>query len=178
MPIPRPAIKTPLEVPLLLAAALGGAVAAAALVVLGRFLPGGVVTGVAGALLILAGMRARRTGSRALVLIDHAAERLLDALILGAIAWAALPDSLVMSAAALAALATSYMASYLRAKARGLGFNVDEDPPFRTVRLTLVTVALLVRDPIAAPLWGAALVALSPIVRHGVAVARQREPAS
>lgn len=152
-----------------------GAVGAGALVLFDQYPLAGLCTIVAGGASVLAGMRARDSRMPRLVFADHAVERVMEAVVFGAVAWDVAPTSAWTAGAALAALVASYLASYLPAKALGLGFRVHERLPFRSVRLTLVAVGLLVPDLLAAALAAAALVSLEPVIRHGMAVGRQRE---
>jgi hypothetical protein len=159
----------------LLAATILGAAGGAALVLTGRSEVAGLLAAVAGVASVLSGVRARRSGQPRLVFADHAAERVMEALLFGALAWRATPEAPWTAGASLAALVSSYLASYLPAKATGLGFRVTERLPWRSVRLSLVAVGLLVGNLLPAALWVAAAVSLEPVVRHGVTVARQRE---
>jgi hypothetical protein len=159
----------------LLAITIVGAAGAAGLVLTGRPAAAGGLAAAAGVASVLSGLRARQSGEPRLVFADHAVERVMEALLFGAIAWAATSASPWTAGASLAALVASYLASYLPAKATGLGFRVTERLPWRTVRLSLVAVGLVVADLLPVMLWAAATVSLEPVVRHGLAVARQRE---
>jgi hypothetical protein len=159
----------------LLAATILGSAGSATLILTDNPAAGGVLAAVSGAASVLSGVRARRSGEPRLVFADHAAERVMEAMLFGAIAWAAVPEAPWTSGASLAALVASYLASYLPAKATGLGFRVTERLPWRSVRLSLVALGLLVSDLLAVALWAAAALSLEPVVRHGLAVARQRE---
>lgn len=165
----------PSTVAALLVVTGAGALAAGALVLVDRYILAGVCTAVAGGASVLAGMQARATGMPRMVFADHAVERVMEAVVFGAIAWDVAPTSSWTAGAALTALVASYLASYLPAKATGLGFKVQERLPFRSVRLTLVAAGLLFPDLLGAALAAAALVSLEPVVRHGLAVGRQRE---
>ena len=164
-------------VPWLLGVSVTAAVAAATLVVSGRFRVSGMVALLAVGASILAGLGANRSGAARLVFADHAVERVLEASLFGAVAWAAMPAEPWTAGAALTALVASYLASYLTAKAIGLGFEVRERLPYRSVRPLLAVVGLLVPQILDAALWAAAIISLEPVVRHGSSVARQREPA-
>ena len=166
----------PPAVPWLLAVTVAAAAGAAGLVVLSRPLAGGVAGLVAVVAFFLAGVAAKRSGAR-LVFADHAVERLLEAALFGSIAWVAIPDEVWTAAAALSALITSYLASYLSAKAIGLGFELRERVPYRSARPLVAVVGLLVPEILDVALWAAAVISLEPVVRHGASVARQREPA-
>jgi hypothetical protein len=128
------------------------------------------------------------------------AERLADAAILGAVAWVAVsPPSHPflfavrrpgLAAAALTALGVAYLASYVRAKAVGLGFQVHELPGEQVLHFGLIGVGLLLwnspvgatldgflgpEGALAGPLWLATLVSAASLVRGVGEVARQPE---
>ena len=164
-------------VPWLLGISVVASAAAAFLVVAGRSQVGGAAAIVAVGASILAGLGAKRSGAARLVFADHALERVLEASLFGSVAWAAIPSRPWTAGAALTALIASYLASYLTAKAIGLGFEVHERLPYRSARPLLAVIGLLVPQILDAALWAAALISLEPVVRHGSSVARQREPA-
>jgi hypothetical protein len=161
---------------LLLALILLAAGAAAALVLTGRWIAAGVVTAVTAAAATVTGRRAKYTGDGRLTFADSAAERVADAVILGAVAWATV-DEPVVSAGALAALVLGYLAAYVRAKAIGLGFTVQESLIARGIRVGLVVLGLVVVDVLGVALWAASVLSLFSVLRQSVEVARQREPA-
>jgi hypothetical protein len=143
------------------------------------------------------------------------AERLADAAILGAVAWVAVSppsqspaltavrtiasrvDPLLfavrrpgLAAAALTALGVAYLASYVRAKAVGLGFQVHELPGEQVLHFGLIGLGLLLwnspvgatldgflgpQGALAGPLWLATLVSAASLVRGVGEVARQPE---
>lgn len=138
---------------------------------------GGAVAAAAVSASILGGLAARGSGAARLVFADHAVERILEASLFGAVAWAAVPDEPWTAGAAITALVASYLASYMTAKAIGLGFEVHERLPYRSVRPLMAVVGLLVPGILDVALWAAAVISLEPVVRHGISVARQREPA-
>ena len=178
-PMETPALQAPrpAAVPWLLALALLGAAAAATLVVSGRTVAGGIVAVVAVGASILAGWSAKRSALPRLVFADHAVERILEALLFGSVAWAAVPGAPWTAAAALSALIASYLASYFTAKAIGLGFELYERLPYRSVRPLFVVLGLLIPSILDVALWASTVVGLEPVVRHGLTVGRQREPA-
>jgi hypothetical protein len=88
-----------------------------------------------------------------------------------------MPDEPWTAGAALTALVASYLASYLTAKAIGLGFEVHERLPYRSVRPLLAVIGMLIPEILHAALWAAAVISLESVVRHGWSVARQQEPA-
>jgi hypothetical protein len=111
------------------------------------------------------------------VFADHAVERVIEALLFGSVAWAAVPEDPWTAGAALVALVASYLASYFTAKAIGLGFELKERLPYRSARPLLVVLGLLWPPGLDVALWGSAVIGLEPVVRHAMTVARQREPA-
>ncbi|MGH2690905.1 MAG: hypothetical protein ACRDHM_00180 [Actinomycetota bacterium] len=164
-------------IPWLLAVAVMASAAASTLVVASRPVAAGVVAAGAVGASILAGLGARRFGAPRLVFADHAVERVLEALLFGSVAWAAVPGEPWTAGAAVSALIASYLASYLSAKAIGLGFEVHERVPYRSVRPFLAVVGLLFPRILDVALWAAAVISLEVVLRHGLSVARQREPA-
>ena len=167
----------PSAVPWLLALSVIASIAAATLVVLGRPVGGGVVAAAAVGASILAGVVAARSREPRLVFADHAVERVLEASLFGSVAWAAVPGRPWTAGAAVSALVASYLASYLAAKAIGLGFEVRERLPYRSARPLLAVVGLLFPAVLDVALWGAVVISLEPVIRHGASAARQREPA-
>lgn len=164
-------------VPWLLALSVAASGAAAILVVTSRPLLGGLAAAAAVGASILAGLGAGRSEEARLVFADHAVERVLEAALFGSVAWAAAPEEPWTAGAALAALVLSYVASYMSAKAIGLGFELHERVPYRSVRPLLAVVGLLFVEILDVALWAAAAISLEPVIRHGTTVARQREPA-
>jgi hypothetical protein len=164
-------------VPWLLAVTLAASAATAVLVIAGHPLPGGLTAAAAVGASVLAGIAANRSGAPRLVFADHAVERILEASLFGSIAWAALPEEPWTAGAAVSALVASYLASYMTAKAIGLGFEVRERLPYRSVRPLFAVLGLLVPAILDVALWAAAVISLEPVIRHGASVARQRDPA-
>lgn len=160
----------------LLAIILVGAGAAAGLVLTGRWVAAGVVTAIAAAAVTVSGRRAKYTEDRRLTFADAAAERTGDAVVLAAVAWATI-DEPTVSAGALTALVLGYLATYVRAKATGLGFAVQESLIARGVRIALVVLGLVWRDALGPALWAASAVSLFSVLREAVEVGRQGEPA-
>jgi len=163
-------------VPWLLALSVAASAGAATLVVFSRPVAGGVSATAAVGASILAGLAARRSGAARLVFADHAVERLLEAALFGSVAWAAVPEEPWTAGAAVTALVASYVASYMSAKAIGLGFALHERLPYRSVRPLLAVLGLLFPAVLDVALWAAAAISLEPVVRHGLSVARQKEP--
>jgi hypothetical protein len=161
----------------LLALIVVAAATAAALVLTERWAAAGVATAVAATAVTVTGRRAKYTGDRRLTFADSAAERAADAVVLGAVAWATIDDEPVLAGAALVALVLGYLATYLRAKATGLGFPIEESLIARAIRVALIVLGLVTVSGLGAALWAASTVSLFSIVRESVEVGRRREPA-
>lgn len=158
----------------LLAIALAAAVAAAVLVVENERFAGFLAALGAGSALLLAGAKVSETADPKMRFADSLAERAVDVVILGTLAWVAFPDEQEVAAAALAALVASYLASYLRARAMGLGFRVEEPLLQRPARLTFVALGIL-DEPALGALWVATAISVQAVIVRAVAVARQKE---
>lgn len=158
-----------------LAAAAVAAAGAAALVLADRPIAAGVGTALGGALLVVVSVRSRAGGPSRVAFADATVERALDAVVLGAVAWAGLPHRPMVTGAALAALASSYLASYLRAKATGLGFPITGRPEVRAARWLMVSVGLLAPPLLVGALWTAAAISVVRLVGQTATVARRRE---
>lgn len=156
------------------ALALAAAALCGVLLVGGQRLGGFAAALVAGGALALTGWKAGDTVNPRSRFADALAERGVDAMILGTLAWWALPEERGVAAAALAALIASYLASYVRARAVGLGFHLEEALLLRSARLALVALAVL-GSPTLIPLLAATGVSVQTIVLRAVAVARQKE---
>ena len=159
---------------LLVAAAILAAVAA--WFVLGaRDVAAGVTIAVALGPLVVAGRMSRRRGSPRLMFADSAVERIVHAALLAAVTWSRLPEQPRVALAALAALVGSYLASYLRAKSTGLGFDLEESTIDRSVLLGAPALGL-VSGFVETGLWAA--VGWSSVVaaRRALEVGSQGEP--
>lgn len=159
----------------LLALILAAAATAAALVLAGRWAAAGAATAVAAGAVTVSGRRAKYTGDERLTYADSAAERVADAVVLGAVAWATVDADPMIAGGALAALVLGYLAAYLRAKATGLGFPIQESLIARALRVALIVLGLIVRAALGAALWAASAVSLFSVIRESVEVARRRE---
>jgi hypothetical protein len=157
----------------LIGLAVGCAGLAAALVLIDRFAPAGALTAAGGGLVILAGVRAREAGSARLAFADATVERAIDAGILAAVAWTALPSRPLLAAAALVAMGSSYLAAYLRAKATGLGFPLEDSLIVRALRWGILALGLAISFLLPFALWAAAVVSVQLVLRHSLSVARQ-----
>jgi hypothetical protein len=159
-------------------AALASGVAAA-LILTGRSVLAGAAVAVAGGALVFADVRAsgRQRFAHGVV------ERAVDGVVLGAVAWVAVvptgaavdaaPEPII-SAAALSALGFAYLAAYVRAKGRGLGFEVSDPVLERPLHFALVSASLLF-DQASLLLWLAAAVDAQAVLRMAASVGRQRE---
>jgi hypothetical protein len=160
----------------LLSLALLAAAAAATLILAERDVPAGVAVVVAGTALATASQLVRgRLAPRRRFSISVSA-RLVDAGILGTLAWALLPGSPRAAAAAVTALSAAAVAAYLRVKGAGLGFRTRELTAVQPIRLAAVAVALLTPAGEAA-LWAAAAVGIAEAAGQAVGLAAQGEPA-
>jgi hypothetical protein len=158
------------------ALAIASASLSAILVVVDQRVAGFVAALGSGSALLLAGAKADDTQDARLRFADSLAERTVDAVILGTLAWVAFPEAPGVAAAALVALVASYLASYLRARAVGLGFVVEDALLVRPLRMTFVALGLLDHNAAQIALWAATAVSLQTIIVRAVSVARQKEP--
>jgi hypothetical protein len=157
---------------MLLALILVAAGTAAALILAGWFPLGGLATAVCAGAVIASGRRAKYTGERRIAFADSAAERAADAVILGSVAWATVQETPAAAIAALAALVLGYLAQYIRAKASGLGFPIEESLMARTLRVVLIVVGLAWTPALGLALWLASGVSLFSVVRESLEVKR------
>jgi hypothetical protein len=158
-----------------LAVAIAAAGAAVFLIAWDEHFGAGLAVAVSGSALALGDLRAREERAAKLSLSSSVAERMVDGAVFGALAWVLLPGSTRAGAAALVALSASYVASYVRAKAVGLGFEMEE--PLLAQPLRLAAVALgLITGGVEAGLWAAAGVSLVAALSRGVEVAEKRVP--
>lgn len=148
--------------------------AAVSLILAGLPLPAGAAVAAAGGALLLSARWSRSSGR--LAFAGAAVERLADAAMLGSIAWVALSDRPVVAAAALVALSSSYLASYLRSKAEGLGFSVQDRRPVRLAGWGVVALGLVIPPALVAALWAAAGLWLVVVVMEVRDVALEGEP--
>ncbi len=139
------------------------------LILQGRLVAAGLVAILAGLFDALDGAvaRARDRKSRFGALLDSTTDRLSDALFFLPLVWlyGVRPDipqreDLVVAALAMAALVTSFLVSYVKARAEGLGFECKVGIAERLERLAIMIIGLLF-DIVLAAL--ALLAALSTI---------------
>lgn len=175
MSAPAPAAPRRAAVIALLLAALAATLAGAGLILGQRERLGGAGAAAALVLMVVAGRAVRRGAWPRLLFVDSAVERLGDAALLAAVAWAHLPGEPRVGAAALTALVASYLASYLRARSVGLGFDLEESTVDRAVLLGALALGLLT-GAVEAGLWVSAAWSLVVIGRRTAEVASQGEP--
>lgn len=132
--------------------AAGGA---AAFLIRGFEPEAGALVAAVGALLVIAGLLARRSGTPRSRFADSSIERLAEGVVLGAIAWERLPLEPRTAAAALVALGSGTVAAYLRSRATALGFHLEESVVDRGVRIAVIAVGLL-SGLLEGGLWAAA----------------------
>ena len=71
------------------------------------------------------------------------ADRVVDAEVMGTLAWIAFPEAPRTTVAAVALLSASAVTAYLRAKARGLGYVVAEWPAYTALRALPLALGLI-----------------------------------
>ncbi|HEV8682186.1 MAG TPA: hypothetical protein VGS09_05330 [Actinomycetota bacterium] len=138
-----------------------------------RCLPPALGVALAGGALVAA--TAWAGGSPRLLLLHAIAERFAEAVVLGAIAWVALPGEPRIAAAAITGLGASYLAVYLRVRSQGLGFRVNVPALFEAAPLFLVALGLLAGQ-VEVSLWAVALLSAAVLALEIVELGRQREP--
>ena len=163
----------PADFPWVALLGLLAAAGAAVLVLVGRPAPAGILTVAAGTAYTVAALRAARQRVR---FSEAVAERIGDAAILGAVAWISVDEDPWTTAAALTAMATAYLAAYVRAKATGLGFTVEEPIGELSFRFALLGVGVALGDGVLlGALWLAVLVSAQALVRVAARIGRQAE---
>jgi CDP-diacylglycerol--glycerol-3-phosphate 3-phosphatidyltransferase len=134
------------------AAGVGLQVVAAVLILDGRILVAGLVGGLAGFFDAFDGAVAKARGmtSKFGALLDSTTDRLSDALVFLPIAWlyGVSPDIAErnedwVAALALVTLVASFLVSYVKARAEGLGFECNVGIAERAERLIIVNLALI-----------------------------------
>lgn len=127
-------------------------VAAAYLIIEGRLVFAGLISIVAAFSDAIDGAVAKAAGSASKfgALLDSTADRLSDALFLIPVAWLygvspdpEQADDRWVAALALTALVVSYLVSYVKARAEGLGFDCNTGIMERAERLILVIIGLV-----------------------------------
>lgn len=148
--------------------------------------------GVAGVVLIVAALldtvdgavaKARGFTSKFGALLDSTMDRLSDALVFLPIAWLYLADPTSeradmewVAALALTTLVLSFLVSYTKARAEGLGFECNVGLIERAERLIVMIVALVFSALLPAALALLALASLATFVQRIVHVHKQSRP--
>lgn len=104
---------------------------------------GGVWAAVAGALLVGAGILAKRTEDVRSAVYVSFVDRAFDGVVLASVAWVTRTSEPSASAGALVALAAGFLAAYVGARGRALGYELEESEATRAVRVGLVAAALI-----------------------------------
>lgn len=154
---------------------LAAAVAGASLVVAGLPRIAGLPVAAAGAALVAAGLLARGAGGPRPLVLHAVGDRLADAAMLAAVAWAAMPDRPREAAAAIVALGASYLPTYVRSRAVSLGFRLPQSLAFRGVSPLLVGAALLA-GVVEVGLWTVTAASIGLLGLQVSLLARQGQP--
>jgi hypothetical protein len=120
-------------------------------------------------------MSSPRSRARLFTLV---ADRILEAALMGALAWTQREIRPTLSALALIGLGVSSIAAYERARGRALGYRVGEGAAYALIRYGLIAAALVTtRDEV---LWAfVALVTAAAVARAwGVAAQERRARAA
>jgi CDP-diacylglycerol--glycerol-3-phosphate 3-phosphatidyltransferase len=160
-------------------------VVASLLILDGRILAAGLVGGVAGFFDSFDGAVAKARGmtSKFGALLDSTTDRLSDALVFLPIAWLygvspdiAERDEPWVAALALVALVASFLVSYVKARAEGLGFECNVGIAERAERLILINLGLIL-DLIPAMLVVLAALSIVTLVQRMAHVGTQAKSA-
>jgi CDP-diacylglycerol--glycerol-3-phosphate 3-phosphatidyltransferase len=172
VPLGRGLSRVGLSANMLTAAGVGVMAIAGWFIARGRLLLGAVVLCIGSLSDLFDGAvaRAARTESRFGAFLDSTTDRLSDGILLSAVAWhlAFSPDGRLGFALALGSLVLSFLISYIKARAEGLGLSCDVGLAERGERLALVFVGLLfdVLVPALAVLFAASLVTVAQRLAH------------
>lgn len=150
------------------------------LIVVDRLVAAGVVAIVAGLLDTLDGAVAKARGltTKFGALLDSTSDRLSDALVFLSIAWLYLTEGKYagekwVAALALATVVLSFLVSYVKARAEGLGFECNVGLIERAERLIIVIIGLIFNQVLPATLALLALASLFTLAQRLVHVRRQ-----
>lgn len=151
-PVGRALGRTPLSANAVTLLGLAVQVAVALAIIQGRLVAAGLIAVVAALLDTIDGALAKATGTgtRFGALLDSTTDRLSDALFLVPIAWlyGVAPDVVErdlpwVAALALVALVASFLVSYVKARAEGLGLECNVGIAERAERLILLILGLI-----------------------------------
>jgi CDP-diacylglycerol--glycerol-3-phosphate 3-phosphatidyltransferase len=157
--------------------AVAGAGAAAALVVGGHDVWGGVAVLIGGAALSWAGVTLDADPDARSRLIGRVVDPLFDSTVLAGMAWASRQGSARTAVLAMVSLGASYVAAYERARAESLGYRASEGGGYRATRSALLVVGLLFGVAEAA-LWAFAVLTASAAAARAMNVANQERGAA
>lgn len=122
------------------------------------------------------GERPERTGGRAR-LAERVLDLVFDASILVPLAWVMRAGSNWDAILAMVGLGATYLASYQRAKGKGLGYSGSESLAYRVIREAILVFGLLT-GWIAGSLWAFTIVAVAAVcVRTWNVVLQERHSA-
>ena len=151
-------------------------------ILIDRLLIAGLVAIVAGLLDTVDGAvaRARGLATKFGAFMDSTTDRLADALVFGPIAWlylasptAAANDQQWVGALALTVLVLSFLVSYVKARAEGLGFECNVGLIERAERLIIVIIGLVFSSVLPLALGLLALASLVTLLQRILHVRRQ-----
>lgn len=155
------------------------AVPAAILIAAGFLWQGFVVAAVAAILDVFDGAvaKARGGGTRRGGFFDATADRVVDTLYFGSLAWYLGRDDFRLAVLAMACMGLSMLVSYLRAKAGELGFNAHVGIMERAERLAVLGIGVLVEifvpGAIVVALWIVLALSVVTVAQRFMAVWRQ-----
>lgn len=177
-PVARALVRVGVTANALTVAGLVLTFAGVAIVLAGDARAGAVVLAVGTATDALDGAvaRVRGTASRLGAFYDSVADRVSDAVLLGAAAWI-VRDEPVLFAVAVVALGGAQLTSYIRAKAESLGWKATVGVVERAERVIILVIALFL-DLLAIALWLLALGSLVTVAQRLRAVRRQARAAA
>lgn len=150
-------------------------IGAAYVIATGHFLPGGLLILVAGLCDLLDGALARFANQTTKfgALFDSTADRISEAaLFFGLLVWYMLVGSAMGVILAFAALIGSFLVSYIRARAEGLGLECKVGLFTRAERVIVLTIGLLVNQ-VTVALWVLVVFAYVTVIQRLVYLRQQ-----
>jgi len=150
-------------------------IGAAYVIATGHFLPGGLLILVAGVCDLLDGALARfvKQTTKFGALFDSTADRISEAaLFFGLIVWYMLEGSAMGVMLASAALIGSFLVSYIRARAEGLGLECKVGLFTRAERVIVLTIGLVVNQ-VTIALWVLVVFAYVTVIQRLVYLRQQ-----
>ena len=150
-------------------------IGAAYVIATGHFLPGGLLILVAGVCGLLDGALARfvKQTTKFGALFDSTADRISEAaLFFGLIVWYMLEGSAMGVMLASAALIGSFLVSYIRARAEGLGLECKVGLFTRAERVIVLTIGLVVNQ-VTIALWVLVVFAYVTVIQRLVYLRQQ-----